>query len=235
MDKRLVIEIKNLNYAYPDGTNALSDINLDIYEGESVGIIGPNGAGKSTLLLHLNGILKGQGSIKILGRDINNDNLSFIRNKVGLVFQDPDNQLFMPTVFDDVAFGPLNMGLAKPEVEAAVTRALKEVDMLSSMGRLSHHLSFGEKKRVSIATVLSMQSEILALDEPSSNLDLRHRRQLIELLKGFEHTKVFATHDLGLVSQLCLRVILLYQGKVAASGPTQDILGNKPLLDSHGF
>ena len=235
MDKRPVIEIKNLNYAYPDGTNALSDINLDIYEGESVGIIGPNGAGKSTLLLHLNGIFKGAGSIKILGRDINNDNLAFIRNKVGLVFQDPDNQLFMPTVFDDVAFGPLNMGLTKPEVEAAVNRALKEVDMLSSMGRLSHHLSFGEKKRVSIATVLSMQSEILALDEPSSNLDLRHRRQLIELLKGFKHTKVFATHDLDLVCQLCSRVILLYQGRVAAAGPTQDILANKPLLDSHGF
>lgn len=235
MNGRAVIEIRNLNYAYPDGTAALFDINLDIFEGESVGIIGPNGAGKSTLLLHLNGILKGRGQIKILGCDMKNENLAFIRSRVGLVFQDPDNQLFMPTVFDDVAFGPLNMGLARLEVEAAVTKALKEVDMLSSMRRLSHHLSFGEKKRVSIATVLSMQSEILALDEPSSNLDLRHRRELIGLFKSFKHTKVVATHDLGLVSEVCSRVILLYEGRVAAAGPAQDILANKPLLDSHGF
>ncbi|MFH0763321.1 MAG: ABC transporter ATP-binding protein [Candidatus Omnitrophota bacterium] len=235
MSGRAVIEIRDLNYAYPDGTDALFDINLDILEGESVGLIGPNGAGKSTLLLHLNGILKGSGSIKILSRDMEDKNLSFIRSKVGLVFQDPDNQLFMPTVFDDVAFGPLNMGLGKSEAEAAVITALKEVDMLSSMRRLSHHLSFGEKKRVSIATVLSMQSEILALDEPSSNLDLRHRRQLIELLKSFKHTKVVATHDLSLVSELCPKVILLYKGRVAATGPTRDILENKPLLEAHGF
>ena len=230
-----VIEIKNLTYSYPDGTNALSDINLDIFEGESVGIIGPNGAGKSTLLLHLNGIFRNNGHVKVLDMDMSDNNLPKIRSNVGLVFQDPDHQLFMPTVFDDVSFGPINMGLNKNEVESSVDKALKEVDMLDSIKRPSHHLSFGEKKRVSIATVLSMNTQILALDEPSSNLDSKHRRELINLLKKLNLTKIIATHDLGLVLDICSKVILLDQGKIITTGNTQNILDNKYLLEKHGF
>jgi len=230
-----VIEIKNLNYTYPDGTEALKSINLDIFAGESLGIIGPNGAGKSTLLLHLNGILKDKGQIKILDLEISEQNLPLIRSKVGLVFQDPDNQLFMPTVFDDVSFGPINMGLAKQEVISCVQSALKEVDMLESIKRTSHHLSFGEKKRISLATVLSMHPEILVLDEPSSNLDPKHRRQFINLLKKLNITKIIATHDLDLIAETCLRVALLDKGKIVAVGDTIDILMNKNLLETHSL
>lgn len=232
---RKAVEIKDLSFTYPDGTDVLFGVTLDVFEGESLGIIGPNGAGKSTLLLHLNGILKGTGVVKIFDTGIADKFLPEIRRKVGLVFQDPDNQLFMPTVFDDVAFGPLNMGLKQGEAEGAVRRALKEVDMLSAIKKPSHHLSFGEKKRVSIATVLSMQPQILVLDEPSSNLDSKHRRQLIELLKKLNHTKVIATHDLDLVSQTCSRVALLDRGRIAATGDTSEVLGNRPLLESHNF
>lgn len=230
-----IIEIRGLNYSYPDGTGALFDINLDVFEGESLGIIGPNGAGKSTLLLHLNGILNGNSHIKVLGLDMIDKNLPQIRSKVGLVFQDPDNQLFMPTVFDDVAFGPINMGLEKDEVLTSITEALKEVDMLESLKRSSHHLSFGEKKRVSIATVLSMRPEILVLDEPSSNLDGKHRRELIKLLKKLTPTKVIATHDLDLVLETCQRVALLDKGRIIRVGNSADILTDKPLLDTHSL
>lgn len=230
------IEVKELTFTYPDGTAVLFGVNLDVFEGESLGIIGSNGAGKSTLLLHLNGILKGAaGAIKIFGADITDKNLPEVRRRVGLVFEDPDNQLFMPTVFDDVAFGPLNMGLSREQAEGAVKRALEEVDMLKAMQRPSHHLSLGEKRRVSIATVLSMQPQILVLDEPSSNLDSKHRRQLIELLKKLQLTKVIATHDLDLVSQTCSRVALLDKGRVAAAGSVSEIIANKPLLEAHNF
>jgi len=229
------VEIKNLDFTYPDGTAALFAVDLDVFAGESLGIIGPNGAGKSTLLLQLNGILKGTGSVKIFDTQVEDKNLPEIRRRVGLVFQDPDNQLFMPTVFDDVAFGPVNMGFKKNEVEAAVDKALIEVDMLKAKLKPSHHLSFGEKKRVSIATVLSMEPEILVLDEPSSNLDSKHRRQLIELLKKLNHTKIIATHDLDLVSRTCSRAALLDNGRIVASGLCADILGSKSLLESHNF
>ncbi len=229
------IEIKNLDYSYPDGTEALCNINLDVFEGEFIGIIGPNGAGKSTLLLHLNGIFRGNGNshIRIFDLDINDKNLAHIRSKVGLVFQDPDNQLFMPTVFDDVAFGPINMSLPKDGVEASVNDALEEVDMVSSIRRPSHHLSFGEKKRVSIATVLSMKPQILALDEPSSNLDPKHRRNLINFLQTLKLTTIIVTHDLDLVVQTCSRVALIDKGKIVAAGNTLDILRNKSLLETH--
>ena len=229
------IEIKNLNYSYPDGNKALEDITFDILENESVGIIGPNGAGKSTLLLHLNGILKTNGNIKIFGRVLDGNSLAEIRSKVGLIFQDPDNQLFMPTVFDDVAFGPINMNLEKEKVKASVDEALKEVDMLNSINRASHHLSFGEKKRVSIATVLSMKPKILALDEPSSNLDPKHRKDLINFLKAQKLTKIVATHDLELVKDICQKTILLNKGRLITAGLTEDILNNKTLLESHNL
>ena len=228
-----VIEIKNLSYSYPDGTEALHDITLDVFEGESIGIIGPNGAGKSTLLLHLNGILKGNGYIRIFDIEVNDKNLTYIRSKVGLVFQDPDNQLFMPTVFDDVAFGPINMLLPKNEVKLSVEKALKEVDMLGSIGRASHHLSFGEKKRVSIATVLSMKPEILALDEPTSNLDPKARYDFIQLLKSITKTKIIASHDLDMILDICDRAIILDKGTIVASGATKGILSNTSLLEKH--
>ena len=230
-----VIEIKNLNYSYPDGTEALHDIALDVFEGESIGIIGPNGAGKSTLLLHLNGILKGNGYIRIFDIEVNDKNLTYIRSKVGLVFQDPDNQLFMPTVFDDVAFGPINMLLPKNEVKLSVEGVLKEVDMLGSIGRASHHLSFGEKKRVSIATVLSMKPEILALDEPTSNLDPKARYDFIQLLKSIAETKIIASHDLDMILDICDRAIILDKGTIVAIGTAKGILSNTSLLEKHNL
>jgi cobalt/nickel transport system ATP-binding protein len=230
-----VVQIKGLNFTYPDGTRALSDINLEVFQLESLGIVGPNGAGKSTLLLHLNGVLRGNSHIKILDLEINEKNLPKVRSKVGLVFQDPDNQLFMPTVFEDVAFGPLNMDLMKDEVRKRVDAALKEVDMLDYKDRPSHHLSFGHKKRVSIATVLSMSPEILALDEPTSNLDPKHRRDLINLLKRLKLTKIIASHDLDLVLEVCSRVILLDKGRTVATGEASEILQNRALLEEHSL
>jgi cobalt/nickel transport system ATP-binding protein len=225
-----IISIKNLHYSYPDGTQALSDINLEIQRGESLGIIGSNGAGKSTLLLHFNGILRGHGEISVLGKDLINKNLPLIRSMVGLVFQDADSQLFMPTVFDDVSFGPINMGMQKQDVEKSVKKALEEVDMLPSIKRSSHHLSVGEKKRIAIATVLSMNPQILVLDEPSSNLDPKHRRALIKLLNMLKMTKIIATHDLDLIGQTCSRVVLMEEGKIVSSGLCPDFLSEAAAL-----
>ena len=228
-----IIEIRNLNYSYPDKTPALSNINLEVYEGQSVGIIGPNGAGKTTLLLHLNGILQGRGYIRVCEMEINGKNLSKIRSKIGLIFQDPDSQLFMPTVFDDVAFGPINMDMPKEKIPALIEKALNEVDMLKAKDKLAHHLSFGEKKRVSIATVLSMEPEILAMDEPTSNLDPKHRRKLINFIKASKLTKIIATHDLELVLEVCQQVIILDKGIIVSQGNTKDILSDKTLLEAH--
>jgi cobalt/nickel transport system ATP-binding protein len=228
-----IIEIKDLNYSYPDGTPALKDISFNITRGETLGIVGPNGAGKSTLLLHFNGILMDRTSVKILGLEVNQANLRMIRSKVGLVFQDPDNQLFMPTVHEDVAYGPLNMGFDRDEVERRVSRALEQVDLRDAAPRLSHHLSFGEKKRVSIATVLSMDTEILVLDEPTSNLDPRHRRELIKLLNRLSVTKIIAAHDLDMILETCRRVILIDRGRLVADGEPTEILGDQELMEKH--
>ncbi|MFQ5836029.1 MAG: energy-coupling factor ABC transporter ATP-binding protein [bacterium] len=232
----MIIKVENLEYTYPDGTQALKGIDLDIFRGESVGLIGPNGAGKSTLLLHLNGILKGrQGWVEILGMKVEEKNLIKIRRKVAIVFQQPDDQLFMPTVFDDVAFGPINAGYPQEKVREKVRKALKEVDMEDCEKRCSHHLSFGEKKRISLATVLSMQPEILILDEPASNLDPRARRHLIKLLKNLNLTKIVAGHDLELILDICQRVVLLDEGKIVANGRASKVLKNKSLMESHGL
>lgn len=230
-----VVEIRNLYFTYPDGNRALEDINLDVYEGETLGIIGPNGAGKSTLLLHLNGILNGSGNIKIFDRPLIRKNISFIRSKVGLVFQDPQDQLFMPTVHEDTAFGPMNLGLSQDEIDSRVNYALKEVGLLDKENCLSYHLSLGEQRRLSIATVLSMSVELLVLDEPNSNLDPASRRHLINLLRSLNITKVIATHDLEMVLDLYSRVILLDKGRVISEGQTKEILSNKSLLESHGL
>ncbi|MBU1062371.1 MAG: energy-coupling factor ABC transporter ATP-binding protein [Candidatus Omnitrophica bacterium] len=230
-----IIEIKNLSYIYPDGTVALKDINLDIFKGDSIGMIGPNGAGKTTLLLHLNGILISNGSVKVCELPVNERNLDKIRQRVGLVFQDPDDQLFMPTVFDDVAFGPINMGLDSDRVRIKVDSALKFVDMEDYKDRIGHHLSFGEKKRVSLATIMSMEPDILVLDEPTGNLDLKHRKEFINLLKDMNITKIIATHDMNMVLSICSKVAIMDQGKLIAFDTTEKIFGNKELLAAHGL
>jgi len=232
----MVISISNLNYTYHDGTPALKGVSLDISRGESVGIIGPNGAGKTTLLLHLNGILVCQdGRVKILGKETRKENLKGIRRDVGLVFQDPDDQLFMPTVFDDVAFGPINMGCAQEEVREKVSQALKWVGMEGREQRSPQHLSIGEKKRIAIATILSMSPEILVIDEPTANLDPRAKWELTALLKELPMTKIVASHDLEMVAALCERTIVLDEGKVIADDATQNIMSNTTLLQRHGL
>ncbi|MBC7249317.1 MAG: ABC transporter ATP-binding protein [Anaerolineae bacterium] len=231
-----IIQIEALSFTYPDGHQALSEVSLTVERGESVAFIGPNGAGKSTLLLHLNGILRGKnGAVKVLGHPVGGDHLKLIRSKVGLVFQDPEDQLFSPTVFDDVAFGPLNMGCSAEEVRQRVARALQQVRVVGYEGRSPHHLSMGEKKRIAIATVLSMDPEVLVLDEPTSNLDPRGRWELIELLRGLPLTKLIATHDLEMVRGLCERTVLLDRGRVVADGPTLSILSDQALLAEHGL
>lgn len=230
-----IIAIRNLSFGYPDGQTALSGVNLTIYRGESVALVGPNGAGKSTLILHFNGVLRSNGSIRLLGKPINDKNLRWVRSRVGLVFQNPDDQLFSPTVFDDVAFGPVNMGYGDEEVHQAVKQALGMVGMAGFERRSPHHLSIGEKKRIAIATVLSMSPEILVIDEPSSNLDPRGKWDLIGVLDSLPVTKVIVSHDLELVAALCQRVVILDKGQVVADGLTKDILADKKLLAEHGL
>lgn len=231
-----IVQIEGLSFTYPDGHQALNNINLAVERGESVAFIGPNGAGKSTLLLHLNGILRSRnGAVKVLGHAVTENYLRLIRSQVGLVLQDPEDQLFSPTVFDDVAFGPINMGCSEEEVRQRVRLALQRVGMDGYEKRSPHHLSVGEKKRIAIATVLSMNPEVLVLDEPTSNLDPRGRWELIELLRGLSLTKLIATHDLEMVRELCERTVLLDQGRVVADGPTLSILSDQALLAEHGL
>jgi cobalt/nickel transport system ATP-binding protein len=230
-----VIEIKNLSFAYPDGHQGLRSVGLVVRDGENVAVIGPNGAGKSTLLLHLNGILRGNSKVKICGLTLEEKNLKEIRKKVGLIFQDPEDQLFSLNVFDDVAFGPINMGYAESEVKQHVAQALEWVGMRGYEQRSPHHLSVGEKKRIAIATVLSLKPEILVIDEPTSNLDPRSKWSLIKLLKQLPMTKVIATHDLELVRALCRRTLVMDEGKVVADGDTEAILSDTALLHEHGL
>jgi cobalt/nickel transport system ATP-binding protein len=230
-----IIRADNLSFTYADGRPALRGVSLTVGQGETVALIGPNGAGKSTLLLHLNGILHTNGALQVLGKTLGDKNLRWVRARVGLVFQNPDDQLFSPTVFDDVAFGPINMGLPESGVREAVQRALTSVGMSGYEQRPPHHLSWGERKRVAIATVLSMSPEILAFDEPTSNLDPRSRWSLIRLIRTLPATKIIATHDLDMVRDLCPRTIVLHQGSVAADGPTAAILDDMSLLKANGL
>jgi cobalt/nickel transport system ATP-binding protein len=229
------ILIENLRYRYPDGTEALRGIDLVVRKGESVALMGPNGAGKSTLALHLNGILTGEGRVEIMGIEVNKKNVRQVRDLIGLVFQDPDDQLFSPTVREDVAFGPLNQRMPPEQVEHATQRALAWVDMEGSENRSPHHMSFGEKKRISLATVLAMDPEILVLDEPVANLDPRGRRGFLGLIKVLEATKVVITHDLEMAREICDRVVLLDGGKVVADGRPDAIFSDQRLLERHGL
>ncbi len=227
------VSIRGLKFSYPDGTPALERIDLTIEQGESVAVVGPNGAGKSTLLLHLNGILRGAGAISILGLPMNDKNLREIRRLVGVVFQDPEDQLFLTSVAQDVGFGPANLGLERGEIALRVDQALAAVGMDGSEDRSSHHLSFGQKKRVAVATVLSMRPEILVLDEPTSNLDPKSRRRVVEILRGLSATKIVVTHDLPVAYELCERAVILDRGRVVADGPALDILSDAELLAAH--
>jgi cobalt/nickel transport system ATP-binding protein len=226
-----IVEVKNLQHVFPDGTIAIKDVSFRITHGESVAIIGANGAGKSTLLLHLNGCLEAtSGQIRIGDTPLTKGTLPDIRRTVGMVFQYPDDQLFMPTVFEDVAFGPLNLGLSGCEVDQRVTEALERVGAAHLCAKPPYHLSGGEKKRVAIATVLAMSPDILVMDEPTSGLDPFARRQLMSLLREFQHTKIFTSHDLDMVLDLCQRTIILHEGAIMADGPTDEIFQDEALL-----
>lgn len=234
-DSAPLLLIDDLHFAYPDGRVALRGVSLRIARGEKVALAGPNGAGKSTLLLHLNGILRGRGRIEIAGVPVSERTLSQVRARVGLVFQNPDDQLFSPTVFEDVAFGPLHMGLAADEVRARVERALAMVGMSAYHERHPYHLSMGEKKRIAIATVLAMAPEILAFDEPSAGLDPRARRSLINLLRDLPLTMLVSTHDMAMVRELFDRMIIMDEGRVVADGRAATLLDDHALLEAHGL
>jgi cobalt/nickel transport system ATP-binding protein len=230
------IEVRGLSHAYHDGTRSLREVSLAVRSRESVCLIGPNGAGKSTLLLHLNGSLENPDGerVRVLGLPVSRRNLREIRRRVGLVFQDPEDQLFSPTVFEDVAFGPQNLGCSGAELQAVVRRALAAVGIPPELeARLAHHLSYGEKRRIAIATVLAMDVEILALDEPTSNLDPASRRALIGLLLELPQTKLIATHDLEMALEVASRVVLLDGGRVVADGPPRELLGDAALMEAH--
>ena len=226
--------VEDLAFAYPDGHQALFGVDLRVERGERVAVLGPNGAGKTTLVLHLNGILAGgRGRVAVAGLPVERRNLPEVRRRVGIVFQDPDDQLFMPTVGEDVAFGPRNLGLPEPEVAARVAAALEQVGMAGSADRPPHHLSFGQRRRVAVATVLSMHPEVLVLDEPSSNLDPASRRELADIVSGLDVTVLMVTHDLPYALQLCERSVVLSDGVIVRDGATFDVLTDDALMAAH--
>jgi cobalt/nickel transport system ATP-binding protein len=233
------IEITNLKYRYHDGTEALRGVSFRVAPGECVALLGPNGSGKSTLLLHLNGILpeklSGNSAVKILGEPVGAQNIETIRRQVGLVFQDPDDQLFCPTVQEDVAFGPQQLGLPEAEVAARVGKSLAQAGLAGFGRRATHHLSHGEKRRVCLAGVLACEPAILILDEPTSDLDPRGRREFKALLRQIPATKLIATHDLELAVELCSRAIVLDRGEIVADGATVKLLDNETLMLAHGL
>jgi cobalt/nickel transport system ATP-binding protein len=229
-----VLDVHGLAYAYPDGHQALFGVNLHVHQGERVALLGPNGAGKTTLVLHLNGILTaGAGSVQVSGLPVAKENLMEIRRRVGVVFQDPDDQLFMPSVRDDVAFGPANLGLRGAVLEARVVAALDRVGMVDYIDRPPHHLSFGQRRRVAVATVLAMEPEVLVLDEPSSNLDPASRRELADILRSLDVTVLMVTHDLPYAYELCPRSVVLSDGVIVADGPTREVLTDDALMAAH--
>jgi cobalt/nickel transport system ATP-binding protein len=231
-----IVELKDVRFSYPDGTEALKGVSFRILHGESVGIAGANGAGKTTLLLNLNGhLLPSGGEISIGDIPLTKKTRQEIRKKVGFVFQRPDDQLFMPTVYEDVAFGPINLGVPPERVDERVEDALEKVSCLHLINRPPHRLSEGQKRAVAIATVIAMNPDILVMDEPASNLDPKSRRQLIKLLKNFKHTKIIASHDLDLVLDLCERCIVIKDGKVVADGPSEEVLLNEQLLEENNL
>lgn len=229
------LRLRGVRYDYPDGTPGLAGIDLDIARGELVAVIGPNGAGKSTLMRFLNGLIRGEGTIEVFGEPLTDDTVRSIRSRVGLLFSNPDDQLFSPTVLEDVAYGPLHQGLEADEVLARSRAALAEVGMEAYEDRTPHRLSVGEKKRVAIATVLSMRPDVLVLDEPTASLAPAARHELIELLRELPQTQLIATHDLAMARDLATRVVVLSGGRVVGDGPIEAILGDSELLRAHGL
>jgi cobalt/nickel transport system ATP-binding protein len=229
-----VLDVRGLAYAYPDGHQALYGVNLHVHRGERVALLGPNGAGKTTLVLHLNGILTaGAGTVEVSGLPVAPEHLQEARRRVGVVFQDPDDQLFMPSVRADVAFGPANLGLRGEELDRRVMDSLERVGMAEHVDRPPHHLSFGQRRRVAVATVLAMEPEVLVLDEPSSNLDPASRRELADILRSLDVTVLMVTHDLPYAYELCPRAVVLSDGVVVADGPTRDVLTDDALMSAH--
>jgi cobalt/nickel transport system ATP-binding protein len=223
--------VQDLRYAYPYGSEALRGIDLSVAAGERLAVLGPNGAGKTTLVLHLNGLLRAAGGqVEVTGLELTDATLREIRRRVGLVFQDPDDQLFMPTVREDVGFGPANLGVSGDELEARITEALGAVGCETLIGRAPHHLSGGERRRVAVATVLAMRPDVLVLDEPTSNLDPASRRELVEVLESLPVTQVVVTHDLPFALELCPRSVIVNGGRVVADGPTGTLLADPELL-----
>jgi cobalt/nickel transport system ATP-binding protein len=229
------LRLRGVSYTYPDGSPALRDVDLSVAAGERVALLGPNGAGKTTLALHLNGVLGvgGPGRVEVGGVQVHRPTLREVRRRVGIVFQDPDDQLFLPSVRDDVAFGPANLGLRGDELEARVAEALAAVGMAPFADRPPHHLSYGQRRRVAVATVLAMRPDVLVLDEPSSNLDPASRRELAEILLGLAVTTLVVTHDLPFALQLCPRAVVLDEGRVVADGLTRELLCDEALLAAH--
>ena len=234
-----VIEITNLQYRYHDGTEALRGISFRVLPGECLALLGPNGSGKSTLLLHLNGLLpeklSGDGAVKIFGEAVATENLEKIRSQIGLVFQDPDDQLFCPTVAADVAFGPQQLGLSEAEIAMRVKKSLAQVGLAGFEERATHHLSHGEKRRACLAGVLACEPAVLVLDEPTSDLDPRGRREFKAMLRQLPATKLIATHDLELAVELCARTIILDHGQIIADGRTVELLADEQLMLAHGL
>lgn len=230
-----LLEILGLTYTYSDGTPALRGVDLVVQCGEKVGLVGQNGSGKSTLLMCVSGLYSGKGVIRVEGAEQTGSRGCAIRGRVGLVFQSPDDQLFMPTLADDLAFGPVNLGLDAHEVGHRVEDAAGQMGLSNLLDRPPHHLSMGQKRNAAIAAVLAMKPSLLLMDEPSSNLDPRSRRRLIEVLKGLSATLLIASHDLALVGTVCSRVALIDEGRIVADGPTAEILGNGELMERHGL
>lgn len=228
------LEVRDLSYSYPDGTSVLDAVDFHVHPGERVAMLGPNGAGKTTLVLHLNAILRpSSGSVTVAGLPATEENAHEIRRRTGLVFQDPDDQLFMPTVRQDVAFGPANFGVTGRELEDRVMNALQSVGMVEVADRPPHHLSLGQRRRVAVATVLAMQPEILVLDEPSSNLDPASRHELAHILQALDITMFMVTHDLPYALELCERSLVMNHGRIVADGPTAEILGDRDLMQAN--
>lgn len=233
--KEIALELDNVGFVYPDGRIALRGVSFSVLGSETLVIVGANGAGKSTLLLCLNGLNKPTGTLKVFGRTADHESIDEIRRLVGVVFQDPDDQLFMPTVFDDVAFGPQNMGLDEHEIDHAVEYALGMVGMGGFGERLSHHLSFGEKKLVCMASVLSMEPKVIVMDEPTANLDPRAKRHLVGILRELPMTKVISTHDMNIAYELADHVAVMSKSELVAFGSPEEILTNEPLLLEYGL
>ena len=227
------IAARGLRFRYPNGVTGLDGLDLGVRHGERVAVLGPNGAGKTTLMLHLNGLLAGEGALSVAGIDVGHGDARELRARVGLVFQDPDDQLFMPTVREDVAFGPLNLGATPEQATGRVAAALREVRMEHVADRAPHQLSLGQRRRVAIATVLAMDPSLLVLDEPSASLDPRARRELLHMLDRIDRTMLVVTHDLPFAAELCERAVVLSGGRIVADGRCLDILRDEDLLAAH--